>query len=79
MLRLQAEFREVIFEDLERYGPKYDPIILPEEGGDLDVFFNESDHHPLSPRRRRASCTSFDSITSFSYDPLGVENVTYEW
>jgi alpha 1,2-mannosyltransferase len=52
LLRRQAEFWQVFFEDLERYGPKYDSIIPPEEGGDLDVFFNESDHRPRPDRLR---------------------------
>ena len=44
LLRQQAEFWRVFFGDLERHGPKYRPVVRPEESGDLDVFFNESDH-----------------------------------
>jgi len=43
LLRRQANFWNFFFDDLERYGPKCDPVIHPEDGG-LDVLFNESDH-----------------------------------
>ena len=45
LLRRQAEFWQVFFEDLERYGPKCDPVVHPEDSG-LDVSFDESDHRP---------------------------------
>jgi len=43
LLHRQANFWQFFLNDLERYGPKCDPVVHPEDSG-LDIFYNESDH-----------------------------------
>jgi alpha 1,2-mannosyltransferase len=43
LLHRQANFWHLLFNDIERYGPKCDPVVHP-EGGGLELSFNESDH-----------------------------------
>ncbi|RMD43309.1 hypothetical protein DV735_g1856, partial [Chaetothyriales sp. CBS 134920] len=45
LLAQQADFWRSLFADIDRYGPKCDPLVHPEDGG-LDVFFDESVQRP---------------------------------